>query len=147
MISRLMKFFILALLAFTACKKNETLPTIEEYLASNNLTNSVVKDPRGFYYKIQEPGSGTTPTLTSRVKTLYKGMLTNGTVFDQSLTTPIEFTLNGVIAGWQYGIPLIKPGGRITLYLPPSLGYGPYGTGPIPGNAGLIFEVTLISVN
>jgi FKBP-type peptidyl-prolyl cis-trans isomerase len=42
---------------------------------------------------------------------------------------------------------LIKPGGRIILYLPPSLGYGPYGAGSIPGNAGLIFEVTLVSVN
>ena len=115
MTSRLMKYLLLAFVSLAACKKNETLPTIEEYLASNNLTNSVVKDPRGFYYKIQEPGSGTTPTLTSRVKTLYKGMLTNGTVFDQSLVNPIEFTLNGVIAGWQYGIPLIKPGGKIIL--------------------------------
>lgn len=147
MISRFIKYLLLVFVSLTSCKKNESLPTIEEYLAANNLTNNVVKDQRGFYYKIQEPGSGTTPTLTSRVKTLYKGMLTNGNVFDESLVTPIEFTLNGVIAGWQYGIPLIKPGGKITLYLPPSLGYGPYGTGPIPGNAGLIFDVTLVSVN
>jgi FKBP-type peptidyl-prolyl cis-trans isomerase FkpA len=142
-----MRYSLLAFFSFTACKKNDTLPTIEEYLAANNLTNSVVKDQRGFYYKIQEPGSGSTATLSSVVKTLYKGMLTNGKVFDESLVNPLEFSLNRVIAGWQYGIPLIKPGGKITLYLPPALGYGPYGTGPIPGNAGLIFEVTLISVN
>lgn len=131
---------------FAGCKKTESLPTIEEYLTTNNLNSSVVKDARGFYYQIIEPGSGTTPTITSKVKTLYKGMLTNGNVFDQSLTSPIEFPLGNVILGWQYGIPLIKPGGKIILYLPPSLGYGPYGTGPIPGNAGLIFEVTLVSV-
>jgi FKBP-type peptidyl-prolyl cis-trans isomerase FkpA len=105
-----------------------------------------VKDTRGFYYKILEPGSGATATISSKVKTLYKGMLTNGNIFDQS-TSPIEFPLGNVILGWQYGIPLIKPGGRIILYLPPSLGYGPYGAGSIPGNAGLIFEVTLVSVN
>jgi FKBP-type peptidyl-prolyl cis-trans isomerase FkpA len=131
---------------FSACKKNETLPSIEEYLTSNNLISSVVKDTRGFYYKILEPGSGATATISSKVKTLYKGMLTNGNIFDQS-TSPIEFPLGNVILGWQYGIPLIKPGGRIILYLPPSLGYGPYGAGSIPGNAGLIFEVTLVSVN
>ena len=131
---------------FTACKKNESLPSIEEYLTSNNLNGSVVKDARGFYYKILEPGSGATATISSKVKTLYKGMLTNGNVFDQS-TSPIEFPLGNVILGWQYGIPLIKPGGKIILYLPPSLGYGPYGAGSIPGNAGLIFEVTLVSVN
>ena len=146
MMKRLLKLFMMASVSLSACKKNEALPTIEEYLAANNLTNAVVSDPRGFYYKIQEPGSGTTPSLSSRVKTLYKGMLTSGKVFDQS-DTPIEFPLNGVITGWQYGIPLIKPGGKITLYLPPSLGYGPYGAGSIPGNAGLIFDVSLISVN
>jgi hypothetical protein len=85
------------------------------------------------------------PSLSSQT-IVYKGMLTNGNIFDQS-TSPIEFPLGNVILGWQYGIPLIKPGGKIILYLPPSLGYGPYGAGSIPGNAGLIFEVTLVSVN
>jgi FKBP-type peptidyl-prolyl cis-trans isomerase len=146
MMGKRISAFILFFVSLVACKKNETLPTIEEYLTKNNLKTSVVTDPRGFYYKILEPGSGATPGLNSKVKTFYKGMLTNGSVFDESLTTPIEFPLNGVIMGWQYGIPLIKPGGKIILYLPPALGYGPYGTGPIPGNAGLIFEVTLVSV-
>lgn len=144
--TRLITSMLLFSILFSACKKNETLPSIEEYLTSNNLISSVVKDTRGFYYKILEPGSGATATISSKVKTLYKGMLTNGNIFDQS-TSPIEFPLGNVILGWQYGIPLIKPGGRIILYLPPSLGYGPYGAGSIPGNAGLIFEVTLVSVN
>ena len=144
--TRLITSMLLFSILFSACKKNESLPSIEEYLTSNNLNGSVVKDTRGFYYKILEPGSGATATISSKVKTLYKGMLTNGNIFDQS-TSPIEFPLGNVILGWQYGLPLIKPGGRIILYLPPSLGYGPYGAGSIPGNAGLIFEVTLVSVN
>jgi FKBP-type peptidyl-prolyl cis-trans isomerase FkpA len=83
----------------------------------------------------------------------YKGYLTNGKVFDQTGTTsnheagtPVTFTLNQLISGWQLGLPLIKPGGKIILYLPASLGYGPYGQGSIPGNAALIFEITLVSV-
>jgi FKBP-type peptidyl-prolyl cis-trans isomerase len=48
--------------------------------------------------------------------------------------------------GWQYGLPLIKPGGKILLYLPPSLGYGSSPVGTIPANSVLIFEVQLVSV-
>ena len=48
--------------------------------------------------------------------------------------------------GWQYGIPLVKAGGRIMLYLPPSLGYGAQTVGSIPANSVLIFDITLQSV-
>ena len=110
-------------------------------------------DQRGFYYKILSAGTGTAPTLTSKVTLFYKGYLTNGNVFDQTGTAsnyesgnPVTFTLNQLISGWQVGLPLIKPGGKIILYLPAALGYGPYGQGSIPGNAALIFEITLVSV-
>jgi FKBP-type peptidyl-prolyl cis-trans isomerase FkpA len=51
-----------------------------------------------------------------------------------------------LILGWQYGIPLVKAGGRIMLYLPPSLGYGSQSTGTIPANSVLIFDITLQGV-
>ena len=57
-----------------------------------------------------------------------------------------DFMLNGVIPGWTDGIPLIKQGGRIHLYIPPSLGYGNRAVESIPANSILLFDVTLDTV-
>jgi FKBP-type peptidyl-prolyl cis-trans isomerase FkpA len=74
------------------------------------------------------------------VRATYIGKLTNGNQFDAGTA---DFGLNQVIRGWTNGIPLIKQGGKIHLYIPPSLGYGNQAQGPIPANSILIFDVTL----
>jgi peptidylprolyl isomerase len=61
----------------------------------------------------------------------------------QSFTTP----LSGVISGWQQGIPGMKEGGRRLLIIPPTLGYGASGSGPIAPNETLIFVVDVIKVS
>lgn len=129
-----------------SCKKDEAPETLDAYITRTNLGSTVTKDPRGFYYQIVTPGTGATPAVTSRVTIFYTGTLTNGSVFDQTGTTPATFNLNQLILGWQYGLPLIKVGGRIKLYLPPSLGYGAQAAGSIPPNSVLIFDITLQSV-
>lgn len=119
---------------------------VESYLSSQGITNAV-KDPRGFYYRISTPGTGTvTPTVCMQVRVNYVGRFTNGTIFDQTNGTPATFYLGQVISGWIKGVPLIKSGGKITLYLPPSLGYGSATIGPIPGNSILIFDIELLNV-
>jgi FKBP-type peptidyl-prolyl cis-trans isomerase len=140
--------FVLALILsiFSGCKKEESPETLEQYITRANLTSTVTKDSRGFYYQILTPGTGATPTPTSKVTVFYKGTLTNGAVFDQTNANPVSFGLNQLILGWQYGIPLIKAGGRIMLYLPPSLGYGAQTVGSIPANSVLIFDITLQGV-
>jgi peptidylprolyl isomerase len=57
-----------------------------------------------------------------------------------------DFTLGGVIAGWQQGIPGMKVGGRRLLVIPPDLAYGAAGSGPIGPNETLAFVVDLIGV-
>ncbi|MBM3655585.1 MAG: FKBP-type peptidylprolyl isomerase [Actinobacteria bacterium] len=59
---------------------------------------------------------------------------------------PATFPLSGVILGWQQGIPGMAVGGRRLLIIPPDLGYGAAGGGPIAPNETLIFVVDLIDV-
>jgi FKBP-type peptidyl-prolyl cis-trans isomerase FkpA len=118
---------------------------IESYLVSKSITNTT-KHPKGFYYIIETAGTGNQPTLCSNVAIYYKGYLTNDTVFDQTGNTPAVFQLANLIQGWQYGLPLIKAGGKIKLFLPPSLAYGNRALPGIPANSILIFEITLVGV-
>ena len=116
---------------------------LEAYLASATIT--ATKHCSGMYYTINAAGSGATPTICSTVSVKYKGQLTNGTIFDQS-STPVSFNLGGLIEAWKKGIPMIKPGGKVTLYCPPSLAYGSQAVGTIPANSILVFEVELVGV-
>lgn len=135
---------ISAFMVLIGCKKDNESEKLANFISSNNIDATL--HPDGFYYKIINNGTGTiTPTINSNVSVKYKGTLTNGTVFDEA-TTPISFYLYQVIEGWQKGVPLIKTGGKIILYLPPSLGYGNRAVQSIPANSILIFEIELISI-
>jgi FKBP-type peptidyl-prolyl cis-trans isomerase len=73
-----------------------------------------------------------------------------GAKFDSSLDAgkPITFKLGAgqVIPGWDEGISGMKTGGKRTLIIPPTLAYGPKGSGGvIPPNATLIFDVELVT--
>ncbi|MBS1512244.1 MAG: FKBP-type peptidyl-prolyl cis-trans isomerase [Bacteroidetes bacterium] len=118
--------------------------TLQAYINANHP--GAIQHSSGLYYEITTPGSGTvTPGVCSTVLVQYIGKLTDGTVFDSN-TTGVSFTLGQLILGWQKGIPLIKKGGIITLYLPPSLGYGANQVGSIPANSILIFNIQLMDV-
>ncbi|HEX6845709.1 MAG TPA: FKBP-type peptidyl-prolyl cis-trans isomerase [Chitinophagaceae bacterium] len=122
---------------------------LESYLASASI--AATKHCSGMYYTIDAAGSGATPTFCSTVSVKYKGQLTNGNVFDEA-TTPVSFQLSGLIEAWKKGIPLVKAGGKVKLYCPPSLAYGSQeirdgaGNVVIPANSILIFEVELVGV-
>ena len=115
---------------------------VQNYLASKGISNAV-KHCSGLYYVIDDPGTGAQPGACSYVSVHYKGSLTDGTVFDER---DYQTFLNRVVQGWTNGIPLIKKGGKIHLYIPPSLGYGSQSNGPIPANSILIFDVDLFDV-
>lgn len=120
------------------------MSSLQAYVAANRPT--AVLHPGGFYYEIIAAGTGTvTPQICSNVRVKYTGYLTTGFKFDEELTG-ITFKLGQLIVGWQRGLPLIKTGGTIYLYLPPSLGYGSSTVGSIPGNSILIFSIQLLDV-
>ncbi len=121
---------------------------LQSWVASNNP--AAVQHPSGFFYEITNPGTGTTaPGICSEIYITYTGTLTTGAKFDENLTGT-SFALGQLILGWQKGIPLIKKGGSIKLYLPPSLGYGATairdnaGVTVIPANSYLVFNIQLL---
>ena len=73
----------------------------------------------------------------------------HGAQFDSSVgRSPFSFQLGAgqVIPGWDEGVKGMKVGGKRTLIVPPGMGYGSNGIGPIPPNATLIFDVELLDV-
>lgn len=95
-------------------------------------------------------GTGAVAEKGKTVTVYYRGWLTNGTLFDENVTKqkPFSFVVGSgaVIPGWEQDIVGMKVGGERLMIVPPSVGYGEQGQGPIPGNAVLIFDVTLIDV-
>ena len=138
------------LVMFNSCKKEVVDYTqidediITEYIVDNNLT--AIATGTGLYYVVDTPGNGTQPNSQSTVTVAYKGYLTNGSVFDESASSGISFSLTSVIQGWQEGIPYFKEGGSGILLIPSELGYGSQATSGIPANSVLVFEVALIDV-
>jgi FKBP-type peptidyl-prolyl cis-trans isomerase FklB len=121
----------------------------EEFLAENAKKAGVVTTASGLQYEVITQGTGATPTASSRVKTHYHGTLIDGTVFDSSVDrgTPIDFPVNGVIAGWTEALQLMPVGSKYRLYIPYQLAYGERGAGAaIKPYSALIFDVELIDI-
>ena len=119
----------------------EPLPTISEFIESNNLNTEITSS--GLNYIIKEQGGADRPTTSSTITINYRGYLLNGEVFDARDNQ--TFPLNNLIQGWQEGIPLIGEGGEIQLLIPSNLAYGSRGAGSIPPNTDIGFDIRLIS--
>ncbi len=126
------------------------------YLESVEKGNpNIVKTESGLMYEIIMPGDETVKAVNDAdvVKVKYTGRFKEGAeydadkegeIFDQN--DEMEFPLNRVIKGWTEGMKLVGKGGKIRLWVPSAIGYGPMGSGPIGPSEPLVFDVELIDV-
>lgn len=94
-------------------------------------------------------GDGAEATPGARVEVHYVGVdFESGEEFDSSWGRgeSIEFPLNGLIRGWQEGIPGMRVGGRRQLVAPPQWAYGPAGGGHRLSGRTLVFVIDLLGV-
>ena len=119
-----------------------------EYTDKAAKEKGAVKTASGLVYIPLKEGAGTSPAATDKVKVNYRGTFIDGKEFDSSYAAgqPAEFKLNQVIKCWTEGVQMMKPGGKAKLICPPDIAYGPAGSGAIPANATLVFEVELVEV-
>jgi len=121
----------------------------QKFLAENALNEAVTTTPSGLQYMVLVKGNGPSPAPDDIVRVHYEGMLTDGTVFDNSYysETGEEIPLNMVIPGWAEGIQLMNVGSKYRIYIPSNMAYGERGAGQvIPPYSTLVFTIELLEI-
>jgi FKBP-type peptidyl-prolyl cis-trans isomerase len=104
--------------------------------------------PNGVYYQVIKNGEGAHPRPKDTVTIHFRGMLADGTVFDDTRQkgrpdiTPVSDMIPGIAAA----LPLMGEGTEWKLYIPSSLAYGDKGNTVIPPASALVVELSLIKV-
>lgn len=164
-------FFLLLSLPFVfgACKKDKDsgctatestqvatsteIDSLQRYLNDHNITAS--QHESGVFYHMDSTGTGLkAPGVCSSIAVRYRGYLLGNTVpFDQYIDSGgVVMTLENTVAAWQRTLPLMRAGGGMTIYLPPSMGYGsvdkknPDGDIIVPKNSYTKFSIELLDV-
>lgn len=150
-------FLVIALLAVSCIKNKSDCPSVSEtasdreqqeltdYILAHSI--SAVKHNSGIYYEIQQLGSGEFPAICANIEVTFYGYLTNGSQFESGKDKVLN--LQHLLPGWRLGLPLIKTGGKIRLYLPPALAYGYVGKKDesgnqlVPANSVVVYDITL----
>lgn len=106
--------------------------------------------PSGVWYRDLTEGTGTPVGKGSTVSIRYVGQLVDGTRFDdtEAPKSPMTFTLfsGQVVPGFDEAVSGMKVGGKRQVLIPPSLGYGAAGNGPVPPKAVMVFSIELLNV-
>jgi len=148
---------MLALLVAAACGGENAPATLEGPLPIEQTTFAPElgidlagsnKSATGLYTRDLLVGDGPLVGDGQVVDVYYDGRLANGTQFDKTAPgNPYSFPVGRgrVIAGWDEGVAGMRIGGKRQLIIPPALGYGANGIGPIPPNAVLVFTVEVVA--
>lgn len=149
-------FMLAPTLLLAACSDSSSVPDIpsnpavETYAASLGVNiAAMTKRSDNLYIQDVVVGTGAEAVAGRVLRVTYSGWLINGQRFDSNVGgAPFSFTLGAgmVIPGWDQGVAGMKVGGKRKLVIGSTLGYGRSGSGPIPPNATLVFDVELIGI-
>jgi len=116
-------------------------------LASKGLTASAIKDPSRIWYIVKTLGTGgSIDSKESTIVAKYTGRYLDGTTFDSSTDGTYSIALDQTIVGWGLIIPKFPVGTKLRFFIPSDLAYSSRGSGPIPPNTPIEFEVEVTSV-
>lgn len=118
----------------------------EEYMARLKKDKNYTFTQSGIAYKVIKKGKGDNFTEDDVVNIRYEGRRLNGEVFDASDEDPVAFDLQGTISGFSEMVQLMKPGGKVTVVIPPEQAYGVMGNSDIEPNETLVFDIEAIGV-
>jgi FKBP-type peptidyl-prolyl cis-trans isomerase len=109
---------------------------------------NATKTKSGLAYRVLKPGTGKQPKATDAVLVNYTGWMTDGKMFDSSVTRgkPISFRLDQVIKGWTEGLQLMKVGEKARFWIPGKLAYGDKSARPGAPVGMLVFDIDLLAI-
>lgn len=125
--------------------------------------------PTGLAYQVLNAGTGEKPAEGAMVWVEYAGWLEDGTLIDTSVESIAEAfgrlqelsQMHGgkfgpvamesspdsnLIAGFREALMSMRVGDKWRVFIPPHLGYGEQGRGPIPPNAPLVFDLEITGI-
>jgi len=122
--------------------KTDGLKVPETKIKPRNIQGMTIKDVI--------LGTGKSASKGQKVGVLYEVSSPSGEVYDKNWNSrkPLNFRIGigEVIEGVEKGVQGMRVNGERILNIPPELGYGKKGAGPIKPNSQLVFHIKLVSV-
>ncbi len=126
--------------------RNYSSRIVTKFMMKNAKKPGVVTTPSGLQYIMIKEGKGAHPHRGEVVSIYYKGALPDGTVISKRYANgkPATLSIDKYTKGMTEGILLLRPSGKIRIFIPPSLGYGSSANGVINKDSVLIYEIELL---
>ena len=115
------------------------------FLVDNKKKSGVRETASGLQYQVIKEGTGRAITPNDLIKMKFVASFATGEVFDSTAKyNAIQFPAQRVLPGWDEAAKMMKIGGKYKFVFPPKLAFGDKGSGPIPPNAIIIFDVEVL---
>ncbi|MDC6389848.1 peptidylprolyl isomerase [Maribacter sp. PR1] len=150
-------------------KQAEIIKVKEDFVSTTEKQKENAKTFSSGLKLVQlEEGDGEKPKVGQKVLVMYSGYLPDGTLFESNyeevarkydmfderrqqgggyFPAPMDYSPDsGLIAGFKEGMLTMKVGDKVRLFIPSHLAWGPQGSGPIPPNSDVVFDIEITGI-